>query len=146
MAWLGFWIFCAALVWADAWLYSKGHNALLFHAKTTEEKAIRAREVTGGLEPMPRLMPTAKALPNPPQPCTCPTRDWLDAMLCDAIKRRSAVEQALYDMAGGKVPMPDAAKLRELARQLSTPNVGAKRTAEGGPLERPVSCGGGRHE
>lgn len=33
-----------------------------------------------------------------------------------------------------------AAELQRLA------NVGAKRTAEGGPLERPVSCGGGRHE
>ena len=52
-----------------------------------------------------------------PKPCTCPTRDALDAMLCDAFKRRAAVEQALYDMAAGKLPMPDAAKLRELVRE-----------------------------
>jgi hypothetical protein len=30
--------------------------------------------------------------------------------------------------------------------QDAVPNVGAKRAAEGGPLERPVSCGGGKHE
>lgn len=57
-----------------------------------------------------------------PLPCNCPTRDALDAMLCDAFKRRAAVEQALYDMAAGKRPMPDAEALRELARHLGVPD------------------------
>ena len=47
MEWFGFWIFAAACVWADAWLYSKGHSALLFEAKTDEEKAIQHREAYG---------------------------------------------------------------------------------------------------
>ncbi len=39
-----FWIF-ASVVWAcDAYLYSKGHNTLLFKHKTDHEKAIRARQ------------------------------------------------------------------------------------------------------
>lgn len=46
----------------------------------------------------------------------------LDALLCAAFKRRSTVEQALYDMASGKVPMPDAAKLRALALHLGVPD------------------------
>jgi hypothetical protein len=41
MEWLGFWLFAAACVWADAWLYSKGHNGFFFKAKTDEEKAIQ---------------------------------------------------------------------------------------------------------
>lgn len=56
-----------------------------------------------------------------PMPCTRPTRDALDTMLRDAFKRRAAVEQALYDMAAGKLPMPDPAKLRELAQHLGVP-------------------------
>jgi len=61
--------------------------------------------------------------PNPPPaPCNCRTRDALDAMLCEAFKRRAAVEQALYDMAAGKLPMPDKAKLREHAQRLGVPD------------------------
>ena len=76
-----------------------------------------------------------------PQPCNCPTRDALDAMLCDAFRRRGTVEQALYDMAAGKLPMPDAAKLRELAQHLGTPgsklpNVRGNRPARGPQEQR----------
>ncbi len=71
---------------------------------------------------------------SPPTTCNCPTRDKLDAMLCDAIKRRANVEQALYDMANGKEAMPDQAKLRELAEHLGTPSSNASfaRTARAG--------------
>jgi hypothetical protein len=47
MEWLGFWLFAAACVWADAWLYSKGHNGFFFKAKTDAEKAIQRREAYG---------------------------------------------------------------------------------------------------
>lgn len=57
-----------------------------------------------------------------PLPCSCPTRDALDALLCAVFRRRSVVEQALFDMAAGKLPMPDAAKLRELAGFLGAPD------------------------
>jgi len=53
MEWFGFWIFAAACVWADAWLYSKGHNGFIFHAKTDAEKAIQHREAYGGYQPAP---------------------------------------------------------------------------------------------
>lgn len=56
-----------------------------------------------------------------PTSCTCPTRDALDAMLVDTFKRRAVVEQSLFDMAAGKLPMPDAAKLREMAIYLGVP-------------------------
>lgn len=64
MEWFGFWIFASACVWADAWLYSKGHNGLIFHAKTDEEKAIQRRQAYGGYQPAPRdprqVMPPPK--------------------------------------------------------------------------------------
>lgn len=45
----------------------------------------------------------------------------LDAMLTRILARRVAVEQELLEMAAGKRPMPDASKLRELARALGDP-------------------------
>lgn len=60
-----------------------------------------------------------------PTPCSCPNREKLDAMLSDAIKRRSAVEQTLWDMALGKKPLPDRDKLRELAKHLGMPGSNA---------------------
>jgi hypothetical protein len=60
------------------------------------------------------------------RPCACPARDALDAVLCASFKRRVAVEQALLDMAAGKLPMPDATKLRELAQHLGTPESPAR--------------------
>lgn len=47
----------------------------------------------------------------------------LDAMLTKILNRRVAVEQELFDMAAGKKPMPDAAKLRELAMKLGDPAI-----------------------
>lgn len=55
------------------------------------------------------------------EPCKCQTRDALDAALTDAIKRRAPVEQALWDMALGKQPLPDRDKCRELAKHLGMP-------------------------
>lgn len=49
----GFWIFAAACVWADAWLYAKGHNGFIFYAKTDTEKAIQHREAYCGYQPAP---------------------------------------------------------------------------------------------
>lgn len=46
----------------------------------------------------------------------------LDQMLTQVLNRRVSVEQELFDMAAGKKPMPDAAKLRELANKLGKPN------------------------
>lgn len=59
----------------------------------------------------------------PPQPCTCPTRDHLDATLTKVINRRATIEQELFDMAAGKLPMPDAAKLRDMAMRLGDPSL-----------------------
>jgi hypothetical protein len=53
MEWLGFWLFAAACVWADAWLYSKGHNGFFFKAKTDAEKAIQHRAAYGVQLPPP---------------------------------------------------------------------------------------------
>jgi len=53
MEWLGFWLFAAACVWADAWLYSKGHSGFLFKAKTGAEKAIQHRAAYGVQLPPP---------------------------------------------------------------------------------------------
>lgn len=59
----------------------------------------------------------------PPQPCTCPTRDHLDATLAKVINRRATIEQELFDMAAGKLPMPDAVKLRDMAMRLGDPSL-----------------------
>lgn len=45
----------------------------------------------------------------------------LDALLTRIINRRVTVEQQLFDMAAGKLPMPDKDKLRELAMYLGDP-------------------------
>jgi hypothetical protein len=66
MEWFGFWIFAAACVWADAWLYSKGHNGLIFHAKTDKGKAIRHRQAYGGYQPEPR--DPRQVMPPPKKP------------------------------------------------------------------------------
>jgi hypothetical protein len=47
MEWFGFWIFASVCVCVDAWLYSKGHTAFFFKAKTDAEKAIQHREAYG---------------------------------------------------------------------------------------------------
>lgn len=47
------------------------------------------------------------------------TREWmLDKALTRILNHKAAVEQELFDMARGKLPMPDAAKLHELAMKL----------------------------
>lgn len=58
-----------------------------------------------------------------PTPCTCPTRDHLDALLTKIINRRATIEQELFDMAAGKLPMPDAVKLRDMAMRLGDPSL-----------------------
>lgn len=58
---------------------------------------------------------------TPPQPCSCPTRDHLDALLTKVINRRATIEQELFDMAAGKRPMPDAKALFDLAMRLGDP-------------------------
>lgn len=45
----------------------------------------------------------------------------LDSILTRVLSRRAEVEKTLLDMANGKKPMPDASKLRELARELGDP-------------------------
>lgn len=44
LSWFGFWLFLAVVVASDAWLYSQGHEGLLFTHKTEAEKAIRDRQ------------------------------------------------------------------------------------------------------
>lgn len=41
MEWLGFWIFMAAFVCVDGWLFSKGYNSWFFRHRTQEEKDLR---------------------------------------------------------------------------------------------------------
>ncbi len=63
MEWFGFWIFAAACVLADAWLYSNGHNGFIFYAKTDAEKVIRDRIAFGGYRPHPCA--TCQVIPPP---------------------------------------------------------------------------------
>ena len=56
-----------------------------------------------------------------PQPAAPQAVNQLDALLTQIINRRVVVEQQLFDMAAGKLPMPDKDKLRELAVYLGTP-------------------------
>ncbi len=57
-----------------------------------------------------------------PQPAAPQAVNPLDALLTQIINRRVVVEQQLFDMAAGKLPMPDKDKLRELAVYLGTPS------------------------
>lgn len=54
-------------------------------------------------------------------------------LLADAINRRAAVEAALYDMASGKKPLPDAETCRAMARKLGVPSA----LDEGNPILGP---------
>ena len=59
-----------------------------------------------------------------------------DARLISIFERRTAVEEELMRMAAGKRPMPDAEKLRAMARALGDPNSAeayAIRIAKGWP-------------
>ena len=56
-----------------------------------------------------------------PQPAAPQAVNPLDALLTRIINRRVAVEQQLFDMAAGKLPMPDKDKVRELAVYLGDP-------------------------
>ena len=47
----------------------------------------------------------------------------LDDMITRIFARRVHIEDALMKMAEGKLPLPDAAKCRELALKLGTPEV-----------------------
>ena len=44
-AWAAFWLFAAVFVICDTWLYSQGHETMLWTHKTKEEKAIQQRQV-----------------------------------------------------------------------------------------------------
>lgn len=53
----------------------------------------------------------------------------LDALLTQILVRRVKIAKQLLDMAAGKVQMPDAAKLREMAVYLGTPTAPPLRVA-----------------
>lgn len=42
--WAGFWIMCAVYIACDTWLYSQGHETLLWSHKTEIEKAIQHKQ------------------------------------------------------------------------------------------------------
>lgn len=58
----------------------------------------------------------------------------LDALLTKVLNSRVGVEQELFDMAAGKKPMPDAAKLRELAVRLGDPKARPEAAAPAGEV------------
>jgi hypothetical protein len=65
----------------------------------------------------PQAQPAAPQPDRPPEckgfpPGACRRAD---ATLCEIFKDKAVVEQALFDAAGGKAPMPDQQRLRELA-------------------------------
>ncbi len=45
---MGFWIWFSVFWVCEAWLYSKGHDTLLFTHKTEAEKAIRDKQAGKG--------------------------------------------------------------------------------------------------
>lgn len=71
----------------------------------------------------------------------------LDKLLTQVLNSRVKVEQELFDMAAGKKPMPDAAKLRELAVKLGDPTKREVEPAQQGAKGEacPICHGTGKH-
>jgi hypothetical protein len=76
--WAAFWIMCAVYVACDTWLYSQGHETLLWKHKTPEEKAIQRRDLNAWqpLPPPPGARPRICCnLIRTGEPCMeCPRR------------------------------------------------------------------------
>jgi len=41
LAWLGFWLFMAVLIFCDAWIFTSGRDSYLHTHKTEAEKALQ---------------------------------------------------------------------------------------------------------